>query len=313
MIISASGRTDIPAYYAEWFFNRVKDGTVCVRNPYYPAQVQGYRLDPSVVDAVVFCTKNPRPMLERLREILHLRPFFFVTITPYGRDIEPNVPDCYEVAASLAELSTHLGSQSVCWRYDPIFSNDEYPVSRHVEIFAELCARLDGSVSSCVISFLQSYAQTPRNFPDAGEPSPSERRTMLEALVPIGLAHGIVIRTCADYAGTRIAGLDESGCVTRAILRGYTGLETPPLPGGPKRAGCRCDLPTRDIGAYNTCPHGCKYCYANHDLKKVMENYRKHDPSSPLLIGALSGADRIVWAKQESFGRKQLSLDLFDT
>jgi hypothetical protein len=311
MIISASGRTDIPAYYGEWFFNRVKDGTVCVRNPYYPEQVQGYQLDASVVDSVVFCTKNPRPMLARLREIVHLRPFFFVTITPYGRDIEPNVPDRHEVAVSVVELARMLGSSSVCWRYDPILLNGEYSADRHIEVFSELCALLESSVLSCVVSFLQSYAQTPRNFPGAAEPTPQERRDLLETMVPLAAAHGIEIRTCADYAGTRIDGLGESGCVTRSLLRQYTGIEAPPLPGGPKREGCRCDLPTRDIGVYNTCPHGCKYCYANHDMKQVMANYRKHDPASPLLIGALSDSDRIAWAKQESFGRNQLSLDLF--
>jgi hypothetical protein len=289
----------------------VKDGTVCVRNPYYPGQVQGYRLEPSLVDSVVFCSKNPQPMLARLGEIAQLRPFFFVTITPYGRDIEPNVPDCHEVAATLVELSSILGSHSVCWRYDPIFLNGDYTAARHVEAFSELCALLEGSVSTCVISFLQPYAQTPRNFPGVGEPTLQERRTLLETMVPVAGARGIEIRTCADYAGTRIDGLGESGCVTREMLRRYTGIEAPALPGGPKRAGCKCDLPTRDIGVYNTCPHGCKYCYANHDMKQVMANYRKHDPESPLLIGTLEKSDRISWTKQESFTPKQLSLDLF--
>ncbi len=312
MIISAIGRTDIPAYYDEWFCNRVEDGAVCVRNPYYPEQVSRYRLAPDVVDAVMFCTKNPRPMMARLPAVMPLRPYFFVTITPYGRDVEPNVPPYGDAADALVELSSLLGIRSVSWRYDPIFIDGTYTADRHVAVFGELCRTLEGSVTDCVVSFMQRYGKTERNFPGVRDVSPPERRDLLSRMVPIAERRGIAIRTCADYAGMVIPGLESAGCVTRKVLRRHAGLDAPALSGGPKREGCKCDLPTRDIGAYNSCPHGCKYCYANYDMELVMKNRRAHDPCSPLLIGRLSASDTVTDAAQESYRQAQLPLDMFD-
>jgi hypothetical protein len=307
VIISASGRTDIPAFYAKWFLNRVNAGYVCARNPFRPETVLRYRLDADVVDAVVFCTKNPAPMLGLLDGLAPLNPYFFVTITPYGRDIEPNVPDYHEVARSLVALSKALGARSVCWRYDPIILSDEYTAERHAASFSEICALLEGSVSECVVSFVQPYAKTARNFPDMRLASPDERHDLLAVMVPIAKLRGITVRTCADYAGTAIEGLGVPGCVTRRVLREFTGIEAPALPGGPKRPECRCDLPSRDIGAYNSCPHGCKYCYANYDAALAVRNYRAHDPDSELLIGHIGKDDIVVDAKQESYRQSQLS------
>jgi hypothetical protein len=312
MVISASGRTDIPAYYADWFYNRAKAGFACVRNPYYPEQVARYRLDPGVVDAVFFCTKNPAPMLGRISGISRLRPYFFVTITPYGRDIEPNVPPVHDVASSLVELSKRLGPRSVSWRYDPIFLDETYTMNRHVSAFDGICRVLEGSVTECVISFLQRYGKTERNFPGVRDVSPGERRELLSLLVPLARARGITIRTCADYAGTAIPGLSDSGCVTRTVLLRHACIDAPAMHGGPKREGCKCDLPTRDIGAYNSCPHGCKYCYANYDMNLAMKNYRAHDPASELLVGGLTDRDTVTDARQDSYRQEQLSFDIFE-
>lgn len=311
MIISASGRTDIPAYFSDWFCNRVRAGTVCVRNPYYPEQVMSYRIDSGVVDAVVFCTKNPAPIIDRVQEFAHLRPFFFVTITAYGKDIEPNVPIMDDAVRSLVELSKIAGTRAVCWRYDPIFLDDVYTVDHHIRTFTDLCRSLEGSVSDCVISFIQLYGKTLRNFPGVREVTVEERRTLLSRMVPIAASSGIEIRTCAEYEGTAVDGLGVPGCFTRNVLRRYSGIDAPPVPGGPKREGCKCDLPSRDIGAYNTCLHGCKYCYANYDMNLVRKNFRMHDPDSPLLIGNLSPGDSVVEARQESLRQGQLPLDMF--
>jgi len=234
-----------------------------------------------------------------------------VTITPYGPDVEPNVPSVGDAVAATVELSRALGPRAVSWRYDPIILNERYTRELHAAAFAGLCAALEGVVRECVVSFLQIYAKTERNFPGAREATAAERRALLEIIVPTARARGIAVRTCADYPGAAIEGLSAAGCVTRARLRDFAGIDAPPMPGGPKRERCRCDLPSRDIGAYNSCPHGCKYCYANHDMGLVARNYGAHDPDSPLLIGHVESGDVIVDARQESFRRGQLSLDLF--
>lgn len=312
MIISASGRTDIPAFYAKWFLNRVAAGFACARNPFRPETVMRYRLDPEVVDAVMFCTKNPAPMLDSLGALAPLNPYFFVTITPYGRDFEPNVPDCREVARSVVELSRAVGARGVCWRYDPIILSDEYTAERHAASFAGLCSLLSGAVTECVVSFVQPYAKTARNFPDMRLATPAERRDLLAVMVPVARSRGITVRTCADYAGTAIEGMGVPGCVTRRVLREFAGIDAPASPGGPKRPECRCDLPSRDIGAYNSCPHGCRYCYANHDAALAMRNYRAHDPDSELLIGRIGAGDVVVDAKQASYRQDQLSFCFTD-
>ena len=167
MILNTGSRTDIPAYYSDWFYERVRAGEVLVRNPYYPTQITRYRLDPAVVDALVFCTKNPLPMLKRLPLLDAFTMFWFVTITPYGREIEPHVPDKNLIAEAFCRLSESVGRERVSFRYDPIFLNETYTVQHHVENFGELAEKLSGYTGQCVVSFIDLYEKTRRNFPDA--------------------------------------------------------------------------------------------------------------------------------------------------
>lgn len=129
MIINTGCRTDIPAFYSKWFMNRIREGYVLVRNPYYLNQVTKYNLSPDVVDCLAFCTKNPEPMLEYLNELDKYKQYWFVTITPYGKDIEPNVPNKKRVIESFKKLSEHIGVDSIGWRYDPIFIGDGFDVN----------------------------------------------------------------------------------------------------------------------------------------------------------------------------------------
>ncbi|HOS30459.1 MAG TPA: DUF1848 domain-containing protein, partial [Treponemataceae bacterium] len=290
----------------DWFFNRVQKGFVCVRNPYDPLSITQYRLDPSIVDGIIFTTKNPEPMISRLSSIASLNPYFFVTITPYENDIEPNVPYYCTVAHSVIKLASIIGSSSLCWRYDPILITTKYSIAHHIKVFAELCKVLEHSVSSCVISFVQLYEKTKRNFPSLREVSLEEQKELLEALVFIARRYGIKIRTCAVTEDFTIEGLEKNGCITRSVFASYTGIQVPPMCGGAKRKTCLCDLPTRDIGEYNSCLHGCLYCYANYDKTLVNRNYAKHDPSSPILIGSIEGCE-VKNSKQEGY-KAQLSL-----
>ena len=164
MILNTGNRTDIPAFFSDWFFNRIQEGFVCVRNPYFPHQVTKYILDPQVIDIICFCTKNPKPMLSHLDLIKDYKQFWFVTITPYNQTIEPYVPNKNEIIRSFIELSKKIGSRCIGWRYDPIFLNDYYTVEYHLRIFEKMCQKLTGYTHQCVISFIDLYQKTKKNF-----------------------------------------------------------------------------------------------------------------------------------------------------
>ena len=308
MIINTGSRTDIPAYYSRWFYNRIGEGYVMVRNPYYPQQVLRYRLSPEVVDMLVFCTKNPKPMFDRISEIADFRQFWFVTITPYGKEIEPYVPDRSIVMEALKKLSDMVGIRSVSWRYDPIFINDRYTIAYHVDAFEMMAKALKGYVDNCVISFIDLYEKTKRNFPGVREVTREEQDEIGRQFVSIGRKYGIGIRSCCEGDELARYGVDVSGCMTKEVFEraiGYT-LEEPKGK-APARAGCRCLL-EGDIGMYNTCGHGCVYCYANYDSKTVMANMRRHDPNSPFLIGGYQEDDIIREARQQSYCSGQMRL-----
>lgn len=300
MILNTGNRTDIPAFYSEWFYNRIREGYVMTRNPYYPEQVLRYRLDPEVVDILCFCSKNPGPMLGRLDELDRFRQFWFVTITPYGRDVEPYVPDWEAVAESFCRLSERLGREAVSWRYDPVFISERYPVSFHLDSFEKMAERMKGAADHCVISFIDLYEKTKRNFPDVREVRKAEREQIGQEFVRIGKKYGIGIRSCCEGTDLVPYGVDVSGCMTKDVLERAIGcvLEVSGK-GNAKREGCDCLLGS-DIGMYNTCGHGCLYCYANYDRKTVEQNIKRHDPKSPFLIGGFRQGDIVREARQIS-------------
>ena len=309
MIINTGMRTDIPAYYSKWFINRIREGFVLVRNPYYPNQVTRYSLTPDVVDVLEFCTKNPEPMLTYMNELKDFRQFWFVTITPYGKVIEPNVPDKEIVMDSFKKLSDIVGSRSVGWRYDPIFITDKYSLDFHKEAFEKMAENLSGYTDQAVISFIDLYSKTKRNFPEAREVALEERAKIGQAFAESGKKHGMMIRTCLEGNDLAGFGIDVSGCMTKEVLERAIGTELVVPNRKNPREGCGCLL-GNDIGMYNTCGHFCRYCYANYDKRTVVENMKKHDPKSPFLIGGAMEGDRITNAKQMSYISGQMVLNL---
>lgn len=307
MIINTGSRTDIPAYYSEWFYNRIKEGFVCVRNPYYPEQVIRYRLAPDVVDCLVFCTKNPEPMLPRINALDAFRQYWFVTITPYGKDVEPNVPSKEQVMESFCRLSEKAGIPSVGWRYDPIFISDKYSLEFHLNTFEKMAGQLSGYVDHCVISFIDLYEKTKRNFKGVREVSREERLTIGREFVRIGRKYGIAIRTCCEGDELAEFGIDCSGCMTQKVIERAIDctLDVPRMK--MPREGCDCLLGS-DIGAYNTCGHGCLYCYANYDMDVVRQNMKQHDPHAPVLIGHIGPWEQVKTARQESWLDGQMRL-----
>lgn len=305
MIINTGNRTDIPAFYSRWFYNRIKEGYVFARNPYNPLHVTRYMLDPETVDCIAFCTKNPEPMLKGLEHIKQFRQFWAVTITPYDKDIEPFVPSKERVMDSFRTLSKTVGTKNVSWRYDPIFTSEKYSLEFHLKTFAEMAAILEGYTDNCIISFIDLYDKTKRNFLDARKVTKEERLRIGENFVKIGSKHGITIKTCAEGTEMEFLGVDCAGCQTKEVIERAIGLPIKVPKTVQTREDCVCILGS-DIGVYNSCGHGCKYCYANFDQKTVLENMENHDPWSPFLIGDAMDGDMIKSAVQESWIQRQI-------
>ena len=309
MIIHTGLRTDIPAFYSNWLANRLQEGYVLVRNPYNPISVTKYLLDPSVVDLICFCTKNPEPMLRYMELLRPYGQYWFVTITPYGKDIEPFVPDKGKVIESFCDLSQMTGLDSIGWRYDPVMIDGEWTEERHLHEFQEMCSRLEGYTRTCVISFVQMYSKLKRNYPEL-RPVPRDiQLSLTKSFVKIAGNYGMTVKLCGDSRGLEETGADCSGCMTAKIYE--TAIQQhlifPPNPRNRKE--CACYL-TADIGQYNTCGHFCRYCYANADKRAVRQFMNQHDPTSPLLIGHPGPDDIIHEAKQKSWIDPQIRLDL---
>ena len=280
--------------------NRIREGYVLVRNPYNPNQVTKYNLSPEVVDCLAFCTKNPEPMLTYLDELDMYKQYWFVTITPYGKDIEPNVPDKPKVMESLKKLSNHIGVDSIGWRYDPIFIGNGFDVDKHIECFEKIAKELKGYTHNCTISFLDLYEKVKRNAPNIKPPTKEEQMEIAKAFSKIGKENDMVIHACCEKTYLSQYGLQCNGCMSQEIVEKAINNTLQPPKRKNLRQECNC-LMGNDIGAYNTCGHLCKYCYANANKQFVIENMKKHDDNSPFLIGKSEPGDKITEAKQKSW------------
>ena len=307
MILNTGMRTDIPAFYALWLANRLRAGAVCVRNPYDPVQVTRYRLDPSVIDLIGFCTKNPMPMLAHMELLAPFGQFWYVTITPYDKDIEPYVPPWRDVVRAFRRLSEIVGVRCVGWRYDPVFIDGQYTVDFHRQAFRQMAEALAGATEMVVISFIQRYAKTQRNFPHVREVTTAERRELGAYIIETADAYGMTVYPCGDADDLAPLGADTSGCMMPHIYERALGhrLRFPRYQHQRRECGCYLGA---DIGAYDACPHLCRYCYANTHPQRVWRNLRLHDPRSPFLIGHSMPDDRVRCARQESWREVQASL-----
>lgn len=301
MILNTGGRTDTVQYYTDWLLRRFEEGYVLTRNPLFPSKVQRYELSPDKVDCVVFCSKNYRPILPRLHEITDSFPtYFHYTITAYGKDIEPGVPSIKESMETLINLSRLVGKQRIAWRYDPVLLTKEYTIERHLETFEEMAGVLTPYIDRCIFSFVEMYKKLETNMPELIPLSQEDMNTLAKGLGSIAQKYGIHIQTCGTNGDYTPYGIHSSGCMTLDILGNANGIVFKNLKHKGLRQGCHC-IESRDIGAYDTCLNGCKYCYANKNPKKAFENYKYHDPSSPLLLGHVKPEDTIIQGAQKSF------------
>lgn len=290
MIVSASYRTDIPAFYAEWFLRRMEAGFALVRNP-YAARLYRVDLRRERVTGFVFWTRNFGPLLEHLDRLRAFgRPFVVqFTVTNYPRAIEPAVIPADKAIGQMRRLAREVHPQCAVWRYDPVLFTSVTPRGFHLANFGDLASRLEGATDEVVISFAQIYAKSRRNLDAAArrhgftweDPSDEAKRELAARLAELARRHGMRMTVCSqpEYAAE---GAEEARCVDARRLARICGEPlSAPLKGN--RPGCACHE-SRDIGEYDTCPHGCLYCYAVRNRRLALARYRAHDPASPSLL-----------------------------
>jgi len=297
VIVSASYRTDIPAFYADWFMRRLRAGYCRVANPYGGGDYE-VRLSAEAVDGFVFWTRNMRPLLPHLDRIRHVAPFVVqFTVTGYPRALESSVIPVDDAVAQLRELRRHFGPRVAVWRYDPVVFATGLDAEAHAAGFAGLARELAGMVDEVVLSVVTPYRKTRRNLDRAArrygfawhDPLPDEKRALLARLAAIAAEHGIAASLCSQ-PDLLVPGLAETRCIDAERLSDVAQRPIAARESG-NRPGCRCAL-SRDIGAYDTCPHGCVYCYAVADRDRAVGNLRAHDPEADRLMPARKGAMR---------------------
>ena len=288
MIISASRRTDIPAFYSEWFFNRLRDGYVFTRNPYNTKQIKRISLLPEDVDCFVFWSKDPASFRNRLSELENFNYYFQFTLTPYEKDLEPWVPYKKELLDTFISLSMMVGKEKIIWRYDPILLNDKYDFSFHLHYFESIARIISPYTEKCVISFIDIYANSAKNLEDLNvrEPSRDEMISFAKEFKLIADHCGFRIASCAESIDLDSMGILHNKCIDNILIERIIGRELNYIKDRYQREDCGC-VESIDIGAYNTCTHGCLYCYANFNRKSAIDNFDKHRKESPFLIGNL--------------------------
>ena len=292
MIISASRRTDIPAFYSDWFLNRIKEGFVDVRNPMNYHQVSRVSLSPDVIDCIVFWSKNPKPMLDRLDELMDYKYYFQFTITPYDTTIEKAVPGMNSMVDTFKTLTDKVGSNRVVWRYDPILLTDKIDVQYHLSNFYEIAKSLEGYTKRCVISFIDLYKKTRQNIARTSirEPNESEMHEMASAMCSLALSYGIKVESCAEAIDLSKDGVAHGHCIDKDLIEDIVGYKLSIGKDKNQRKECGC-VWSIDIGQYNTCLHDCVYCYANYNKSVVELQRSKHYNDSTMLVGSLTKED----------------------
>lgn len=301
MIINTGGRTDSVQYYTKWLLKRFEEGYVLTRNPLFPNKVSRYELTPDKVDCVVFCSKNYKPILNDITSITDkFNTYFHYTITAYGKDIEPGVPSIDESIKTLAELSQIVGKERIAWRYDPVLLTKKYTIDTHKKTFEYMAEKIAPYIDRCIFSFVEMYKKLQYNMPELIPIGIEDMNILAQILGGIAKENGIYIQTCGTNGDFSKYGIHKSGCMTLDILGEANGIKFKTLKHKGMRQGCHC-IESRDIGAYDTCMNGCKYCYANKNPQKAFENYKFHNPNSPLLLGELKETDTITQGAQKSF------------
>lgn len=296
MIISASRRTDIPSCYSDWFYNRIKEGFVLVRNPMNFHRISKITLAPDVVDGIVFWTKNPAPMLDKLNKLKDYMYYFQFTVTPYGKDVESNLPSKKdEILAVFKRLSDMIGPDRVIWRYDPILISARYPLEYHVQAFGKIAEELHDYTRKVTISFMdENYRGVKSNLKELEllDFPPETQAELSSQLAGIAHGYGLAIDTCAEQIDLHQYGIEHARCIDDRLFARLLGCPLNVNKDKNQRIECGC-VSGIDIGMYNTCRNGCRYCYANYSRNSADNNNARHDPLSPLISGEVGEGDSI--------------------
>ncbi len=318
MIISASRRTDIPAFYSEWFINRIRAGLLCTRNPFNAHQIKKVSLSPKDVEVIVFWTRNPQPLMLHLAELQNMghNSCFLFTITGYPRAFEKKVPRPHDAIEIFKNLSEQIGPEKVVWRYDPILISSLVALEDHKRIFGKIASALAGHTHRVIVSFADIYKKVKSNldkFAKSNNVAISDLTKDMESLLELSHyfaktaeASGMQIQSCAEEIDLDSVGISHGKCIDDVWLNQIFNLRFPNGKDKGQRDQCGC-IKSTDIGMYNTCLHGCEYCYATYSDVIVSKNFLKHDQHSPFLIGPAENQDTpTTHAKENS------QMNLFD-
>lgn len=303
MIISASRRTDIPAFFGEWFMKRLKEGYVLVKNPYNISYLSKILLQPETVDCIVFWTKNPKSFIKHLKSIDNLgyAYYFLFTLNPYTSYLETNVPYLKELIDTYKLLSDKIGSQKVVWRYDPIIITKEFTLNYHVKKFSFLCSKLSSYTHTCITSFITMYSKCKKNLSELNIDylSDDKKLNILIELKNITNSYNIELKICATSLTGSGNIFQHAKCIDNNLIENIIDTNLKIKKDKNQRETCLC-VESIDIGTYNTCLHKCRYCYANYSFSSVDKNIKLHNQDSPLLIGNISDNENIIQRKINS-------------
>ena len=291
MILNVSSRTDIIAFYEKWLIKRVEAGFVDVRNPFNLKLVN--RINFSDVDLILFCTKNPIPILNDLNKI-KIPYLFQITITPYKIDIEPNVPSKKEVIEAVKKISQAIGKENVYVRYDPIFLSEKYNIDYHIKAFKKLCMLLNGYVETIIVSFLDEYKNVlkNKNVLKYRKFTEEDYKIIGKNFSKIAKLNNMKVQTCFEDRNLTEYGFTKGECLSHELAYRLTGKKYKSW----KARKCNC-VEMVDIGVYNSCKHFCKYCNSNYDEKIDNNNFKNNVVNSSLLIGNVKKDDIIKTRK----------------
>jgi len=294
LIISASRRTDIPAYYSEWMLNRIKDRYVYVRNPMNIHQISRINLNPEVVDCIIFWSKNPKPILDKLQFLGDYVYYFQYTLNPYDNDIEKTLPDKNELIETFKKLSDKTGPQKIIWRYDPVLLNNKYTISYHINKFNDYAYNLKDYTEKVTFSYIDFYKKINQNIKSLGilGITDDEKITIARSFAQIARENNLLIDTCAENIDLSNFNIDHARCIDDRLIARISGFNVDVQKDKNQRSEFGC-MGSIDIGEYNTCSNNCIYCYANHNYSIVKNNVKKHNQFSSLLTGDLESTDII--------------------
>jgi hypothetical protein len=294
MVLSVSRRTDIPAFYSNWFFQRVKEGFVMTRNPRNIHNISRIPINNDVIDCIVFWTKDPSKMISGLKNLGEIPFYFQFTLNAYPNGIEKNVPKKKILLGTFKKLSDIISPKRIIWRYDPILFTDKIGIDYHTKYYEDLAKRISGYSNTCTISFLDKYKRIEKNLNSARirELTIDEINILSSRISLIAEKYSVNVLTCAEKYDLSNYGIRHGRCIDNKLIEEITGKKIFIKKDKNQREMCGC-IESVDIGEYNSCHHNCIYCYANDHLKSSLQKTSEHNSFSALQMGVISKNDII--------------------